>query len=177
MLKRHEERCLVHNYRRCRKPDRENIAWLASTAARCVEARPVAPRAVKALLLLAMLLGTVALPGLTAQVQAQRHPERAYQSAWCNEHGGEMEHVLPDRTRVDCLTAGHAVEVDFAAKWAEAVGQSLYYADRTGRPPGVLLIIEGQGDDRHLERIRRLAEKYDIKLWTITPDAIGGPPT
>ena len=44
-----------------------------------------------------------------------------------------MEVVMKDCTRCDILTATHAIEVDFARKWAEAIGQSLNYAMHTGK--------------------------------------------
>ena len=39
------------------------------------------------------------------------------------EIGGKVEVVMKDGTRCDILTATHAIEVDFAKKWAEAIGQ------------------------------------------------------
>ena len=42
-----------------------------------------------------------------------KHTEKYYQEKWCSEHGGITEYVLPDRTRVDCLTKSHAYEFDF----------------------------------------------------------------
>jgi len=50
--------------------------------------------------------------------------------------GGAVEHRLHDGTRVDILTATHAIEADWSHKWAEAVGQSLYYSLITGKKPG-----------------------------------------
>ncbi len=79
--------------------------------------------------------------------------EKEYQAQWCSEHGGICEYVLPDNTRVDCLTSTYAIEFDFAQKWAEAIGQSLYYATMTGKTPGIVLIIEKPSDIRYLERI------------------------
>jgi hypothetical protein len=49
-----------------------------------------------------------------------------------------MEYVLPDKTRCDCLTPTHAVEVDFGPKWHEAIGQSLYNL-QTGKKVGIVL--------------------------------------
>lgn len=98
-----------------------------------------------------------------------RAPERAYQEDWCAKAGGVVEYRLPDKTRVDCLTAEYAIEVDFASKWAEAVGQSLYYAEMTGKKPGVLLILEDGGDSRHLERLVLLARRFGIQVWTTGP--------
>jgi hypothetical protein len=61
------------------------------------------------------------------------HPERWYQERWCAEKGGAVEVVLSDRTRCDCLTDENAVEFDFGTKWAEAIGQALYYSIQTGK--------------------------------------------
>lgn len=93
--------------------------------------------------------------------------EKAYQERWCAEQKGVTEYVLDDRTRVDCLTVEYAVEVEFAAKWAESIGQALYYGIRTCRTPGVVLIMECEGDDRYLKRLQAVAEKYGIRIWTI----------
>jgi hypothetical protein len=57
------------------------------------------------------------------------HPEKWYQRRWCVENRGELEVVLPDGTRCDCLTATNAVEFDFGAKWAEAIGTGLVLFD------------------------------------------------
>ena len=43
---------------------------------------------------------------------------------------------------MDCLTSCHAVEFDFASKWAESVGQALYYQYKTNKKAMVVLIIE-----------------------------------
>ena len=66
------------------------------------------------------------------------HKEKEYQKAWCDKYHGELEYVLDDKTRVDCLTKNYAVEFDFAPKWAEAIGQSYYYAIKTDRHPAVV---------------------------------------
>lgn len=53
-----------------------------------------------------------------------------------------MEQTLPNGTRADCVSETHAIEVDFAHKWAEAVGQSLNYAAETGKRPGIILVCK-----------------------------------
>jgi hypothetical protein len=47
--------------------------------------------------------------------------EAYYQIQFCDKEKGIAEFVLPDRTRVDCLTDVYAIEVDWAKKWAEGV--------------------------------------------------------
>lgn len=93
------------------------------------------------------------------------HKEKEYQEAWCNEAGGITEYVLADRTRVDCLTDEYAIEFDFADKWAEAIGQSLHYAEMSGRKPGIVLILEYPDDERYRERIEQIAAKNKIRVW------------
>ena len=105
------------------------------------------------------------------------HPESAYRDTWCGGRKGQTEFRLPDASRADCLTAHHAVEVEFAAKWKEAVGQSLHYARLTRRQPGIVLILEFPGETRHLRNLRHLLSYYhlNIRVWTITPDALEVP--
>ncbi len=89
--------------------------------------------------------------------------EKYYQTKMCQELGGKIEYVLPDKTRVDCLTNEYAIEVDFAKKWAEAIGQSLYYAQITGKKPAIGFIVE-DGDDRYIKRVKTVSEKFEIKI-------------
>ena len=101
-------------------------------------------------------------------VQAKRmYNEAYYQELWCSEQKGQMEYVLPDFTRVDCLTEDHAIEFDFANKWAESIGQALHYGMMTGKKPGIVLIIEKPKHFVYYNRIVPLCEKYGITLWTM----------
>ena len=59
-----------------------------------------------------------------------------------------------DKTRVDCLTPTLAVEIDFANKWAECIGQALYYGKMTNRQPACVLIMENpEKDTKYLNRL------------------------
>lgn len=91
--------------------------------------------------------------------------EREYQAVWCAEAGGIQEYRLDCGARVDCLTDMYAVEFDFGMKWAESIGQALYYGLKTGKSPGVVLILEKQSDEVFLTRLRAVAKKHGIKVW------------
>jgi len=93
------------------------------------------------------------------------HKESYYQNIFCAKVGGVTEYVLPDKTRVDCLTDEYAIEVDFASKWAESIGQSLYYAKMTNRKPAVYLILESPSDERFLKRLNKVAGEK-IRVYT-----------
>jgi hypothetical protein len=43
----------------------------------------------------------------------REHPEKWYQEKWCEANKGQVEVVLPNGTRCDCLTDTHAIEFDF----------------------------------------------------------------
>jgi hypothetical protein len=92
--------------------------------------------------------------------------ERYYQSKLCEKLNGKMEYILRDRTRVDCLTDEYAIEVDFAKKWAEGIGQSLYYAHMTHRKPAIGFIMS-KDDNRFLKRLQVIADKFNIKIYKI----------
>lgn len=81
--------------------------------------------------------------------------ESDYVEAHCT---GQIEYVLPDRTRVDCLTADglHAVEYDYGRKWAEGLTQALHYASHTGRRAGVVFIVVTNSDRYGVARARAI---------------------
>jgi len=114
-------------------------------------------------LALIMVIVFISLPLYAAHIQKEKY----YQNKWCKANNGVTEYVLDDKTRVDCLTDEYAVEVEFASKIYQSVGQALYYAVRTGKKPGVVLIMEKLSDGRHLEKLETIAMKYGIRIWTI----------
>ncbi|MBO8430359.1 hypothetical protein IAC76_03140 [Spirochaetes bacterium] len=90
--------------------------------------------------------------------------EAYYVSQWCSDDFGKREFVLWDNTRVDCLTKDYAIEFDFAKKWAESIGQALYYAKMTGKKPAVTLILTQLEDYKYVKRIERLDNGIKIFL-------------
>ncbi len=105
------------------------------------------------------------------------------------------EFINPDNSRTDCISATHAIEVDFSTKWAEAIGQALHYSlwtkefsdypndfarwhfqVRTPRRAGIIFACR---DNRrtetcadHVVRPKRIAEAFGIPLtiWDCNPD-------
>lgn len=97
--------------------------------------------------------------------------EQDYQNYWCNKNHGVTEYKLQDFTRVDCLTDTQAIEFDFANKWAECIGQALYYGLMTEREPACVLILEkGNKDLKYLKRLQKVSNKTEIKVYTIKPE-------
>lgn len=106
------------------------------------------------------------------------YPEATYQKKWCEAKGGVAEYKLADKARIDCLTPELAVEFDFANKWAECIGQAIYYGQQTNRQAACVLIMEnGEKDLKYLKRLRRAAYRKGVNLRTFTlkPEYICNP--
>ena len=54
-----------------------------------------------------------------------------------------------------------ACEIDWANKWAEGIGQSIYYGLKTDRPPLVILLAKKDGWEKYRDRV----EYCDIECW------------
>lgn len=115
---------------------------------------------------------------LTNWCQAKHlYYEKDYQAYWCNAKGGQMEYVLLDKARVDCLLPDMAVEFDFASKWAECIGQALYYGQKTNRTPACVLIVENPTKDfKYVKRLRYAVYNKkkipEFRTFTIKPEQL-----
>jgi hypothetical protein len=93
--------------------------------------------------------------------------EGKHKRDWCSRNKGIINHILDDGSLVDCLTEDYAIEFDLAKNWANAVGKALYYSIKTGKKPGVVLIIKKKKDYEHLKKLLKVSENHDIKVWTM----------
>tara|TARA_R110000744_G_scaffold359176_1_gene466433 strand:- start:2 stop:406 length:405 start_codon:yes stop_codon:yes gene_type:complete len=113
-------------------------------------------------------LAVLAMALFSTSVSAAKWLEADYVGNHCQ---GKIEYRLKDTTRVDCLTNTHAIEYDFAHKWAEAIGQALHYAAMTGKKPGIVLIVDPTvRGTRYLARLKSALDSIPcvkIDLWLI----------
>ena len=99
-----------------------------------------------------------------------QHSETSYQHAWCSAHNGIEEYENDDFTRVDCLTKKHAVEFDFANKWAESIGQAEHYAYKTGKKGMVVLILEEPEKEMvYYNRVKKIGKIHNFDVEYVTP--------
>ena len=83
-----------------------------------------------------------------------------------SKYKAKTEVSLWDRTRVDMVNDTYAIEVDWAPKWAEAIGQSLYYAEVTKLKPAIILLVKNKTtESRYIYRAQIVAAKYGIQLY------------
>lgn len=93
-------------------------------------------------------------------------------SEWLRDQqfpNAEIEHRLPDGSRVDILSPEYAIEVEWSDKWPEAIGQALWYAKATDRPAGIYLLLRNNHDEDYI-RCVAICRDLNIKLWTIDTD-------
>jgi len=113
-----------------------------------------------------LTLSTLLSTSTSAQAKSGKWHEADFVDAHCV---GEIEYVLADRTRVDCLTATHAIEYDWGKKWAESLGQALFYSAMTGKKAGIVLIVNPRTKERFLKRLNKAISdnNLDVDVWTI----------
>ena len=86
------------------------------------------------------------------------HEELSQRDGWGSI---EKEYRLDDGTRVDLLLENEACEIDWADKWAEGVGQSIYYGLKTRRGPLVILLAKKNGWEKYRDRV----EYCGVNCW------------
>lgn len=109
-------------------------------------------------------------------IAGKRYPEKYYQEKWCRDQDGQIEVILLDCTRCDCLTNTHAIEFDFGPKWAESIGQALYHGLQTGKKPGIVLIIENEDQYKYWIRLNSIIINYRLPIdtWILRAESFQG---
>lgn len=87
--------------------------------------------------------------------------ELYWQDVIQSQIGGKVEFKLDDNTRVDILLDDWACEIDWQNKWAEGIGQSIYYGLKTGKKPLVILLAKRDGWEKYRDRV----EFCNITCW------------
>ena len=81
------------------------------------------------------------------------------------EMGGIAEYVCADGSRCDVLTDTHAVEIEWATKWKESIGQAVLYGVLTNRKPAVILLVRNKRDERRfILRCALVCSKVGIRF-------------
>ena len=107
--------------------------------------------------------------GISLQTYAQQS-ESDFVKLIHAELGGQRE-VSVTSGYVDLLTDDLAIEVDFASKWKEAIGQSLWYGLQTNRQPAIVLIKRRKTDQKYVIQLGSaleyagLANRVRVLIW------------
>jgi hypothetical protein len=82
------------------------------------------------------------------------------------DDGWKANHTCFDGSFVDIVTNSEAIEVDWAYKWKEGIGQASLYSALTGKRPALLLLTKNKLDDKvFLLRAALACQKSNIQLY------------
>jgi hypothetical protein len=100
---------------------------------------------------------------------AKAESEKAFVQTWAAANKGKVNVRLADGTRCAVVTATHAVDFAFAAKWQDAVGQALYHASQLNKHPGIVLIMADAKDAVYRQRLDATISVFNlpIDVWEI----------
>lgn len=109
---------------------------------------------------------SVACLAMQPASEPRKLSEAEHAEALAEKYGAALEVVQWDKTRIDFVTDDYVIEIDFAYKWAEAIGQALYYAiaDPSDRLPAIVLLVD-KGQDRFAHRCQAVCAAHGIKLF------------
>ena len=112
-------------------------------------------------------------PGINKEGIGQKKLSEAdYRDWWAKQLPNALTEVrMPDGTRCDIVSSSHAIEVEWAYKWYEGLGQSLWYAYQRNKTPGIVMILRSEEDRKFVIRLKTLAKHHNIKVdvWVVGP--------
>lgn len=105
---------------------------------------------------------------LLAFTGAGQQYEKDYIALIQQQLGGQMEVTLTGG-RADIVNDTHAIEVEFANKWKNAIGQALWYGLQKNLQPGIVLVLRESSDFTYAQQLGS-ALSYagldsSIKVW------------
>lgn len=99
--------------------------------------------------------------------------EKDFQLLIQQEMGGEIE-VAVTSGRVDLVTEEYAIEIEFASKWKQSIGQALWYALQTNKTPGIILIKKSDEEYKYVVQLGSALQYAGlndrIKVWVYPDD-------
>ena len=78
--------------------------------------------------------------------------EAYYIKKLADQLDGETEKIIKGG-RIDILTNEHAIEVEWAPKWKESIGQALWYAQHENKKPRIILLLKKDTDRNYFVRL------------------------
>lgn len=107
---------------------------------------------------------------LLAFTGAGQQYEKDYITLIQQQLGGQTEVTLTGG-RADIVNDVYAIEVEFANKWKNAIGQALWYGLQTTKQPGIVLVLRESSDYNYAVQLGSalsyagLDESIKVWLW------------
>ena len=90
--------------------------------------------------------------------------ENKISTQWCKVNFGISQFRTSYGTYVDCLTEQYAVEAEFDYNWKESIGQSLHYAEATGRKAAILFIHRKESNKNYLVELQNVIKAFNLPI-------------
>ncbi|MTB51322.1 hypothetical protein [Lewinella sp. W8] len=93
------------------------------------------------------------------------------------EHFQGATEVHVENGRIDILTKTHAIEVEWASKWKNSIGQALWYAQQKNVKAGIILLLKERKDLEHFYKLTSTlsyAGLSDLVTVMVYPDQFPG---
>ena len=90
--------------------------------------------------------------------------EKYYETLINKTLQGKTSQVTPAGTFVDILTEDLAIEVDFAKKWYQAIGQACHYSVEMKRRPAIYLIVREESDEKYVKRALKVCKRIKVLI-------------
>jgi hypothetical protein len=112
-------------------------------------------------LIIMLLLSTICYAQLPKQL------EKYYTNKFATIVKGKTQQYLSNKRYADIITDTFAIEVEYANKFPESIGQSLDYSMVTYKKAGILLIVNDKNDDKYVDELMEIIyyHKLQITVW------------
>lgn len=126
------------------------------------------------LVIFAVLLAFMAvIGGMSCHVKIASEPsddvmgnEVSIVEGLSGKYQADREVRLPDGTRCDLVNKEYAIEAEYPRKWAESIGQSLYYGIELKKKPAVLFLVsDPEREKKYIQRAKVVAKKHGITIY------------
>lgn len=98
--------------------------------------------------------------------KGEQKNEAYYIAQLADELGGDVE-VRVTGGRADIVTDVHAIEVEWASKWKNAIGQALWYGLETDRVPRIILLMKNKKKEyKYFLMLNSALQRANIELET-----------
>ncbi|MDB4311963.1 hypothetical protein N9937_00895 [bacterium] len=94
----------------------------------------------------------------------EKHKEAYYQQIVCDIHDADVEVRNEDNTRTDCLSVEESIEVDFAPKWYECLGQAMHYARLNRNKAVCMLVVMNRKDESRVVSAKMLIDHFHLPV-------------
>ncbi len=95
----------------------------------------------------------------------EKNYEAYYIGKLAEQLDGESE-VTIKGGRIDILTDNHAIEVEWASKWKQSIGQALWYAMQKDTKPGIILLMKKPDDYIYFTMLNSALKHVDMEFET-----------